>query len=54
MFSQFADIHLPITPGTDLALLNSIAHVILAEVLLDESYIEADCNDFDELKATVR
>ena len=29
MFAQMADIHLPITPGTDLVLLNSLAHVIL-------------------------
>ncbi|EIF44853.1 assimilatory nitrate reductase (ferredoxin) [gamma proteobacterium BDW918] len=53
MFAQFADIHLPITPGTDLVLLNALAHVILAEGLQDEAYIEAHCNGFDELKATV-
>ncbi len=29
MFAQMADIHLPITPGTDVVLLNALAHVIL-------------------------
>jgi assimilatory nitrate reductase catalytic subunit len=53
MFAQFADIHLPITPGTDLVLLNAFAHVILAEGLQDQAYIENHCNGFDELKATV-
>ena len=31
MFAQFADIHLPLTPGTDLVLLNSLCHVILED-----------------------
>ena len=48
MFAQFADIHLPITPGTDLVLLNSLAHVILAEGLEDRAYIEAHTNDYAE------
>lgn len=41
MFAQMADIHLPVTPGTDLVLLNSLAHVILDEGLDDRAYIEA-------------
>jgi len=52
MFAQFADIHLPITPGTDLVLLNALAHVILKEGLQDRAYIEASCNgaaEFAEL-----
>ena len=35
MFAQMADMHLAITPGTDLVLLNSLAHVILKEGLAD-------------------
>lgn len=53
MLAQFADIHLPITPGTDLVLLNSLAHVILQEGLQDQSYIEAHCNDFEAFKQVV-
>ncbi|MBF8269881.1 MAG: assimilatory nitrate reductase (ferredoxin) precursor [Gammaproteobacteria bacterium] len=48
MFAQFADIHLPITPGTDLVLLNSLAHVILDEGLEDHTYIEAHTNGYAE------
>jgi len=47
MFSQFADIHLAITPGTDLALLNSFAHVILKEGLADDDYIKAHTVGYD-------
>ena len=54
MFAQFADIHLPITPGTDLVLLNSLAHVIFDEGLADEEYIAAHCNGSDELRELVQ
>jgi assimilatory nitrate reductase catalytic subunit len=47
MFAQMADIHLPITPGTDLALLNSLAHVILEEGLADKAYIEKFTSGYD-------
>ena len=53
MFAQLADIHLPITPGTDLVLLNSLAHVILEDGLEDTDYIARHCDGFDELKAIV-
>ena len=54
MFAQFADIHLPITPGTDLVLLNSLCHVILDEGLADEAYIRAHTEGFEDLAATAR
>jgi ferredoxin-nitrate reductase len=54
MFAQFADIHLPITPGTDLVLLNSLAHVIFEEGLADEDYIASYCNGSDELRSLVQ
>jgi len=53
MFAQFADIHLPIAPGTDLVLLNALAHVILEEGLEDREYIEAHTDGFDEFAALV-
>ena len=53
MFAQFADIHLPITPGTDLVLLNSLAHVIFDEGLEDRNYIEAHTNGFEEFSKLV-
>ncbi len=54
MFAQFADIHLPVAPGTDLVLLNALAHVILEEGLEDRGYIEAHTQDFDEFAALVQ
>ena len=53
MLAQWADIHLPITPGTDTVLLNSMMYVILTEGLQDQEYIDAYTNGFDEMKAAV-
>ncbi len=53
MLAQMADIHLPVTPGTDLALLNAMAHVILKEGLQDEAYIRAHTNGFDNFKKLI-
>ena len=54
MFAQFADIHLAITPGTDLALMNSLMHVILAEGLEDRAYIDAHTNGIEAVEACVK
>ena len=53
VFAQMADIHLPINPGTDLVLLNSLAHVILKEGLHDAAYIEAHTTGYDEFSKLV-
>ena len=53
MFAQMADIHLPVTPGTDLVLLNSLAHVILDEGLGDRSYIQAHTTGAAEFEKLV-
>ncbi len=52
-FAQMADIHLPVHPGTDVVLLNALAHVILKENLHDRAYIEAHTNGFEEFQALV-
>ncbi|MBA3695499.1 MAG: molybdopterin-dependent oxidoreductase [Methylotenera sp.] len=52
--AQAADLHLAITPGTDVALFNGMLHVMLWEGLLDMAYINAHTNGFDALKDTVR
>ncbi len=54
MFAQKADIHLPVAPGTDLVLLNALAHVILEEGLADEGYIKASTTGYDEFSALVK
>ncbi len=54
MFAQKADIHLAISPGTDLALLNALAHVILEEGLADETYIQAHTEGYDAFSELVK
>jgi len=53
MLAQKADMHLPITPGTDVVLLNALAHVILDEGLEDRAYIDAHTNDAKAFEALV-
>nr|MCS5592464.1 molybdopterin-dependent oxidoreductase [Gammaproteobacteria bacterium] len=53
MLAQNADIHLTITPGTDVVLQNALMHVILNEDLQDKEYIENNTNGFAALKAEV-
>ncbi|WP_353227708.1 formate dehydrogenase subunit alpha [Novosphingobium sp.] len=44
-----ADYHLPLTPGTNVAVLTAIAHVIVTEGLADEAFVRARC-DIDEYR----
>jgi len=53
MFAQMADMHLPITPGTDVVLLNSLAHVMLDEGLEDRAYIDAHTTGFEAFSKLV-
>jgi assimilatory nitrate reductase catalytic subunit len=52
--ARFADLHLAILPGTDVALLHSMLHVMLWEERIDRKYIEAHVEGFDALRAVVR
>ncbi len=49
-----ADLHLAILPGTDVALYNSMLHVLLWEGLCNHAYIAAYTEGFDAVKDTVR
>jgi formate dehydrogenase major subunit len=42
-----AAFHLPLRPGTNVALVNALAHVVVTEKLYDEAFIRARC-DWDE------
>jgi len=53
MLAQNADIHLTITPGTDVVLQNALMHVILNEDLQDREYIENNTNGIAALKTEV-
>jgi formate dehydrogenase major subunit len=45
-----AAFHLPLRPGTNVALINAIAHVIVTEGLADEAFVRERCED-DEFEA---
>ncbi|MCB9383958.1 MAG: nitrate reductase [Bryobacterales bacterium] len=48
--ARMADLHLPIKPRTDIALLNGIAHILIRSGLVDKEYIEAHTNGYAELE----
>ncbi|MGM0883899.1 MAG: assimilatory nitrate reductase catalytic subunit NasC [Bacillota bacterium] len=48
--ASIADIHLQIKPGTDAALANGMLKVLLDEDMIDEKFIAARTNGYDELK----
>lgn len=51
--ARLADVHLQLKPGTDVALLNSLLHVLIAEDLVDYDYIQAHTENFEAVKAAV-
>jgi formate dehydrogenase major subunit len=44
-----ADFHLPLKPGSNVAVLNAMAHVIVTEGLVDEAFVRERC-DWDEFQ----
>jgi assimilatory nitrate reductase catalytic subunit len=51
--AMMADIHLPVKPRSDIALLNGIAHILIREGLIDEQYIAEHTTGFDEFASFV-
>ncbi|MDH4183191.1 MAG: formate dehydrogenase subunit alpha [Nitrospinota bacterium] len=45
--ARMADIHLPLRPGTNIPLFNSMLHVIISEGLTDEEFIQQKTEGFD-------
>ncbi len=52
-FAQSAHVHLQLKPGTDVALCNGLAHVIINEGLEDREYVEKRTQGFEYLKKMV-
>ncbi len=52
--ARFADSHLAIAPGTDVALFNGMLHVILWEGLADHAWIGAHTEGFEAVRDLVR
>ena len=48
-----ADYHLPLQPGTNVAMINAFAYVVVTEGLVDEKYVKARCeiDAFEDWKA---
>jgi assimilatory nitrate reductase catalytic subunit len=52
--AQAADLHLPLLPGSDVALFNGMLHLMLWEGLVDPAYIAAHTSGFEVLRDRVR
>jgi len=48
--AMMADIHLPLRPRSDLALLNGIAHILIRYNLIDREYVDKHTAGFTELE----
>jgi formate dehydrogenase alpha subunit len=51
---RMADIWIRHRPGTDVALLNGMAKIILDDGLLDESFVETRCEGFEAFEETIK
>jgi formate dehydrogenase alpha subunit len=50
---NFADLHLPLKPGSDVALLMGMARVIIEEGLQDQDYIDKRCENYEQFKESL-
>lgn len=48
--AMMADLHLPLKPRSDLALLNGIAHILIRYNMIDRAYVDAHTSGFAELE----
>ena len=51
--AMLADLHLPLKPRSDLALLNGLIHILIHHDLIDRDYIDAHTTGFETLKESV-
>ncbi len=49
-----SNLHLPVKPGTDLALLSAMLHVVDRDGLLDDAFIDRHTSGWDEARATAQ
>jgi len=52
--AMLADVHLPVKPRSDLALVNGIIHILIESDLIDREYIAAHTTGFELLRESVR
>jgi assimilatory nitrate reductase catalytic subunit len=51
--AMLADVHLPLKPRSDLALINGIIHILIESELIDREYIAAHTTGFEALRESV-
>ena len=51
--ADLADVHLALRPGSDIALLNAMLHVLWREDLLDRAFISASTSGWDDLQRVI-
>jgi formate dehydrogenase major subunit len=49
--AEYADLYLPVRPGTNVLLLNSLANVVVAEGLVDEEFASERLDGIDDFRA---
>jgi anaerobic selenocysteine-containing dehydrogenase len=52
--AMLADLHLPIRPRADLALINALIHIVIEHDLVDRDYIDRHTTGFEALRESVR
>lgn len=51
--AEYAEVYAPLTPGSNLALINGILNVIITENLYNKEFINSMTEGFEEFKATI-
>lgn len=51
--ARLADLHLPLRPGSNVAVLNAMLHVVIRDGLVDESFVRAHSVGFEQVKQNV-
>ncbi len=52
--TEYADLFIQVNPGTNVALINGMIHILIEKGLIDEAFIQDRTEGFDELKEKVR
>ena len=52
--TEYADLFIQVKPGTNVALLNGIIHILIEKGLIDEAFIRERTEGFEELKQKVK
>jgi assimilatory nitrate reductase catalytic subunit len=52
--AMMADVYLPLKPGSDIAFINGVAHILIAADLIDREYLAKHASGFEELATFVQ